>query len=86
MAQFKASDYSEFYRLTFTGKQESWGCGMRETTNDATKLKKWMKIGTVVVAETGFDPKLLLNDTITLTKITGAEKLAAAKKEINWDS
>ena len=85
MAQFKASNYSEFYRLAFTGKQESWGCGMRETTNDASKLKKWLKIGTVVVAETGFDPKLLVNDTVTLTKITDADKLAAAKKEINWE-
>ena len=50
MAQFKASDYSEFYRLAFTGKEESWGSGMREVTDDPKKLKRWIKIGTVVVA------------------------------------
>ena len=59
MAQFKASDYSEFYRLAFTGKEEEWGTGMREVTDDPKKLKKWLKIGTVVVAETGFDPKYM---------------------------
>ena len=84
MAQFKASDYSEFYRLAYTGKTESWGSGMSETTNDSSKLKKWLKIGTVVVAETGFDPTLLVNSTVTLTKITDTDLLTAAKKEINW--
>ena len=47
MAQFKATDYSEFYRLAFTGKEEEWGTGMREVTDDPKKLKKWLKIGGV---------------------------------------
>ena len=85
MAQFKASDYSEFYRLAFTGKQESWGTGVREVTDDPKTLKKWLKIGTIVVAETGFDSAVLVNDTVTLTKITDADLLTAAKKEINWE-
>ena len=67
MAQFKASDYSEFYRLAYTGKEESWGSGMSETTNDSSKLKKWLKIGTIVVAETGFDPTLLVNSCLLYT-------------------
>lgn len=85
MAQFKATDYSEFYRLAFTGKEEEWGTGMREVTDDPKKLKKWLKIGTVVVAETGFDPSICTNTTVTLTKITDSDKLAEAKKEINWE-
>lgn len=85
MAQFKASDYSEFYRLAYTGKEESWGSGLREITDDPKTLKKWLKIGTVVVAETGFDSAILVNDTVTLTKITDSDLLTAAKKEINWE-
>tara|TARA_Y200000002_G_scaffold301995_1_gene257273 strand:+ start:104 stop:361 length:258 start_codon:yes stop_codon:yes gene_type:complete len=84
MAQFKASDYSEFYRLAYTGKEESWGSGLREVTDDPKTLKKWLKIGTVVAAETGFDSTLLVNSTVTLTKITDTDLLTAAKKEINW--
>ena len=85
MAQFKATDYTDFYRLAFTGKEEAWGTGMREVTDDPKKLKKWLKIGTVVVAETGFDPSICTNTTVTLTKITDSDKLAEAKKEINWE-
>ena len=64
----------EYYKYAETGKIEDWGVGLNGTAN-----KRWTKLGNVVVTEAGFDPTKVANTTVTLTKITDADEIAAIK-------
>ena len=65
---------AEYYKYAETGKTEDWGVGLNGTAN-----KRWTRLGNTVVTEAGFDPALVTNTTVTLTKITDADTIAALK-------
>ena len=65
---------AEYYTYAETGKAEDWGVGLNGTAN-----KRWTKLGNTVVTEAGFDPALVANTTVTLTKITDADTITALK-------
>ena len=64
----------EYYKYAETGKIEDWGVGLNGTAN-----KRWTRLGNTVITEAGFDPALVTNKTVTLTKITDADEIAAIK-------
>tara|TARA_B100002019_G_scaffold135801_1_gene117082 strand:+ start:3770 stop:4045 length:276 start_codon:yes stop_codon:yes gene_type:complete len=68
----------EYYKYAETGKTEDWGVGLSGTAN-----KRWTRLGTTVITEAGFNSALVTNATITLTKITDADEIAAIKTKWN---
>ena len=64
----------EYYKYAETGKTEEWGVGLNGTAN-----KRWTRLGNTVLTEAGFNPALVTNSTVTLTKITNADEIAAIK-------
>tara|TARA_B100001989_G_scaffold28509_1_gene17037 strand:- start:42 stop:311 length:270 start_codon:yes stop_codon:yes gene_type:complete len=74
---------TDIYKITYTGKTESWGKGLVNTGGDMTYL---IPTDEYLIADpTDFDPKKMVNSTVTLTKITEAKELKAAKTAINFD-
>ena len=65
---------AEYYKYAETGTVEEWGVGLNGTAN-----KRWTRLGNTVITEAGFDPALVTNKTVTLTKITDADEIAAIK-------
>ena len=65
---------AEYYKYTETGKVGDWGVGLTGTAN-----KRWTRLGNTVITEAGFNPALVTNSTVTLTKITNADEIAAIK-------
>lgn len=66
----------KIYKYAETGKVADFGVGL----TDINGGKKWEKIGPdIVIAESGFDPTKIVNETCTLTEITDTDELAAVK-------
>ncbi len=74
---------TDIYKIAYTGKTESWGIGLANTGGDMTYLI--VSDEYLIASPTDFDPAKMVNSTVTLTKITKAAELAAAKSAINFD-
>ena len=74
---------TDIYKITYTGKTESWGRGLANTGGDMTYLTVTDEY--LIADPTDFDPTKMVNSTVKLTKITKAKELEAAKKAINFD-
>ena len=68
---------TDIYKITYTGKTESWGRGLANTGGDMTYLVPTDEY--LIADPTDFDPKKMVNSTVKLTKITDSKELEAAK-------
>ena len=84
ITRISEATWTKFYKYELTGKMESWGRGLNLTDPASRKLYVLRDDIGYLYAEDGFDPTKYANSTLTLTEITDATELAAAKTALGF--
>ena len=84
ITRISEATWTKFYKYELTGKMESWGRGLNLTDPASRKLYVLRDDIGYLYAEEGFLPTKYANSTCTLTEITDATELAAAKTALGF--